>query len=578
MISEDSINRLKASLDIVDVIGDIIKLKKSGSDYEALCPFHNERTASFKVSRDKGIYKCFGCGETGNAIDFVMKYKSEDFNTVIKELAGKYHIGLEQDSKAYRKPVLALKKLSDSTIQYFESRGISNNTLLRHSIGETDKSIAFPYYQDTEIITAKHRSKTEKAFWLESGTKLIFYNLDSVKGEKECVIFEGEIDCLSGYEAGVYSCVSVPNGAANGKLQLQYVDNCYQYFEGIEKIVLAVDNDVPGKNLMRELCRRFGPERCFTVEYPEGCKDANDVLVKHGKGVLKQVIEAAKPIPLEGIITPNDVLDHVRDYYDNGYPQGCKAYIPNFDELLRFAFGQMTIITGIPGSGKDEFLNYISTQLARYHRWKFGISGFEEPAAYTITKLQEKLTNKSFAFRKDVSKRINEQEFQASFEFINEHFFFIDIEQTGAEIDKILSKAAELVKRYGINALIINPWSCIEHKRPANQTETEYVCESMTKMINFCLRYNVHLFLIAHTTKIQKSQLTKKYEIPTLYSISGSAHFFNKTHNGITVYRDFEKGITEVFIQKVKQSWLGKLGSCCFNFDTETREYIPIIQ
>jgi twinkle protein len=130
-----------------------------------------------------------------------------------------------------------------------------------------------------------------------------------------------------------------------------------------------------------------------------------------------------------------------------------------------------------------------------------------------------------------------------------------------------------LVKRKGIKGFIINPWNWIEHNRPAAMSETEYISECLSKIVRFAKRWQVHVFLIAHTTKISKGKDSKKYEIPNLYSISGSAHFFNKTHNGITIYRDYQTGQVDVYVQKVKQSWLGKIGFCSFSYDTFTRQY-----
>jgi twinkle protein len=195
----------------------------------------------------------------------------------------------------------------------------------------------------------------------------------------------------------------------------------------------------------------------------------------------------------------------------------------------------MTIITGIPGSGKDEFLNLITTGLARFEQWKFGVCSFEEPASINVTKLQEKMVGKAFDFRINEADRMNDQEFEWSLQFIKQSFYFINIDQVGAKGEDIIHKAEELVKRYGINGLIINPWNYLEHNIPGNYTETQFISEFLTVMINFCVKCGVHLFLVAHPTKIQKRKDTGKYEVPTLYSISGSAHFFNKTYNGICV-------------------------------------------
>jgi twinkle protein len=586
MIASETIEQAKSAANIVDVIGGFVKLKKRGSDYEGLCPFHSEKTPSFKVHQGKGIYKCFGCGKSGDVISFLIRHENLDYVGAIKWLCKKYNIQIEENTKEYAKPAPRLEKLSNEVISYFEEkRGISNNTLLRHKVTETKEwmpgaakeipVICFNYFRNDELVNIKFRGKN-KDFKSEKNSELIFYNLDSIKDENEVVIVEGEIDCLTMYECGIYNSVSVPNGASKGKQNLQYLDNCWQYFEGKEKIIIAVDKDEPGELLKEELGRRLGKERCFLVEYPEGCKDSNEVLVKFGCNAIKELVSNAKQWPIEGIILVEDLYEEVVDFYVDGYPEGAKAHIAGFDELLSFVPGQMTAVTGIPGSGKDEFINDISVGLSRYEDWKFGICGFEEPASITVTKLQEKFVKKAFGFRKNNYQRIDETEFKWSLNIIKDHYYFINIEQVGARLENVLNKAADLVKRYGINGLILNPWNCFEHNKKNGQSETEYVSECLTMINNFDIKYGVHTFLIAHPTKIQKRKDTGKYEVPTLYSISGSAHFFNKTFNGISIYRDFATNVVDVYVQKVKWYWLGKLGFCSFDFNVDTRQYVPI--
>lgn len=587
MISQQTIEQVKAATKIVEVIGSFLTLKKRGADYLALCPFHSEKTASFTVSPAKEIYKCFGCSKSGDAISFLVEHEKLDYIGAITWLAKKYSIEVEtQEEKTYSKPQPRLEKISKKSIEFFEARKISNNTLLRFGITESREFmselkqeanvICFNYFRDEKLVNIKFRGP-KKSFKLEKNAELIFYNLDAVKDEKEVVIVEGEIDCLSMHECGIYNAVSVPNGASKGKQNLQYLDNCWQYFEGKEKIILALDNDPCGELLREELGRRLGKERCYQVTYPEGCKDSNEVLMKWGKDSLLEILKNAKQWPLEGIILVEDLFEEVVNFYVDGYPQGAKAHITGIDDHISFVPGQMTTITGIPGSGKDEVMNYISVGLARYENWKFGICAFEEPPSVNVTKLQEKLVNKAFAFRKDHGNRMDQTEFQWSLNFVKDHYWFINIEQIGARLEVVLEKAADLVKRVGINALILNPWNCFEHNRKDGMSETEYVSSCMTMINNFDVKYGVHTFLIAHPTKINKKKDTGKYEVPTLYQISGSAHFFNKTFNGISVYRDFETNITDIYFQKIKWYWLGKIGFVSFNFNTETRQYTPTI-
>lgn len=582
----ENLDELKQKAGIVDLIGGYVKLKRDGANYKGLCPFHSEKTPSFTVSQQRGIYKCFGCGKSGDVIGFVMEHDKKTFLEAIDFLANKYGVEVKTaPRKEYVKPVARLEKLGQKLLNWFENeRKISNDTLLRMKVTEAvewmpqhkkDVTVAcFNYYQSGELVNIKFRGP-QKSFKLAKDAKLILYNIDALEGEESAVIVEGEMDVLACVESGVYNAVGVPNGTtpSGSKMSLEYLDNCYQSFSGLTKIIIAGDNDEVGRNLREELGRRLGKERCWQVQYPDGCKDLNDVLIKYGKEKVKECIESARQWPLEGIKSMDDIYPIVADWYENGYPDGDKAGINGFDQLLRFLPGYITTVTGIPGHGKDEFLNWVMTGLVIHSGWKFGMCGFEESPAETTTKLAEKLVKKAFGFRKDVSNRITPRELEWAIGTIDQNFHFFDTDEADTSVEGIIQKATDLVLRYGINGLYINPWNWIEHSRDRNMSETEYISKAYTKLIRFARQYGVHIFIVAHTTKIQKDKATGKYEMPTLYSISGSANFYNKTHNGVVVYRDFEAKNVTVNVQKVKQSWLGQVGWASFTFDTMTRQY-----
>lgn len=577
-----NIEEIKAAAEIVDVIGAEIKLKKRGSDWVACCPFHSEKTPSFTVSHSKGIYKCFGCGASGDAIQFLMDHNRMNYVQAIRHIAERYNIPIEEETKEYIKPPARLEKLQPDTIKYFEQRGISNNTLLRFGITECVewmpeakaevRAICFNYIRDGELINIKYRAKG-KDFKLHKNAELAFYNLDAIAGESEAVICEGEIDCLSLYEAGIFNAVSVPNGAGTGNQQLKYLDNCWTYFEDKTRIIIFTDNDTAGIKLKNELTRRLGVERCYFVQPVEGCKDANEILLKHGKDYLKDLVHNAKPLPIEGIITVEDVYSDVLNFYENGYPKGAACGIEGFDDLLTFTGGQMTIVTGSPNSGKSEFLDYITTSLSRKHQWKWGICSFENPVSFHVTKMMEKFAGLAFDFRRDITHRMNRDQFAEAVVLTDDHFKFINIAQVDVTIDGILSKLRELVLRSGINGVVLDPWNYIEHKIPAMMSETQYISDCLSKIKEFAVRTNTHIFIVAHPRKLQKDQKTGQYPVATMYDISGSAHFFNKTDNGISIHRDFERGIVDVYVQKVRFSWLGKVDFTSFHFDTFTRQY-----
>ena len=109
-ISETSVNAVLNALDIIDVLSDYLTLKKSGSNYKANCPFHDEKTPSFMVSPNKGIYKCFGCGKSGNALRFVMDHEQLTFIEAIKLLGKKYNVELIEEAQSPEQVQLLSKK------------------------------------------------------------------------------------------------------------------------------------------------------------------------------------------------------------------------------------------------------------------------------------------------------------------------------------------------------------------------------------------------------------------------------------------------------------------------------------
>ena len=453
----------------------------------------NRNDRELSVDIDRGLFNCHHCGFKGSAVEYEKK-------------------------REYVKPLPRLEKVGEKALKFFESRGISNNTLLRLNVTEAvewmpqfDKEatcICFNYYRGDDLVNIKFRGP-DKSFKLAKDAELVFYNLNALEGEQTAVIVEGEIDCLSMYEAGIYNAISVPNGASKGNQRLEYLDNCWDAFKSISRVVLATDNDEAGQSLKEELARRLGRERCWLVDFPDDCKDANDVLLKHGKAALALMVENARMYPLEGEATLDELYPIVQDYFLNGYPEGVKTGISSFDELLTFAPGQLTMVTGIPGSGKDEYVNLLTTRLSESSGWVWGIYGFEEPPEITVTKLLEKRTGLAFSHRKNPDHRMSVARFEEATAFVDRHYKFIRTTDINATMDGIIEKAKELVTRYGVNGIVISPWNYIEQNKEYGQSETEYTGKCLIKLITFLQRYGVHCVLIAHPRKMNKNKDSK---------------------------------------------------------------------
>ncbi|MRI83914.1 MAG: DNA primase [Nitratiruptor sp.] len=146
MIDPASIERLKSLVDIVDVIGNYIELKKAGSNYKALCPFHDEKTPSFVVSPSRQRFHCFGCGVGGDVIQFVMEYEKLSYPEAIEKIATLYNFSLTYTKTPKERPLLqaleAIQQLYTDTLpnhpqamDYLAGRGVSRNSIERFGLG-----------------------------------------------------------------------------------------------------------------------------------------------------------------------------------------------------------------------------------------------------------------------------------------------------------------------------------------------------------------------------------------------------------------------------------------------------------
>lgn len=518
----------------------------------------NKRDRSLSVDLDNGVWKCHYCNWTSGL--------PRHNNTS----------SLKYQKKEYTKPVLKGSALmSEKALAWFAGRGISMNTLTAMKVtegkewmpqkGKEVNTIQFNYYKDGELINTKFRTG-DKCFKLVSNAELIPYNLDAIKGSLSCIVTEGEIDCLSFVECGRTDVVSVPNGA---NANLSYLDDYLEeYFDDKEIIYIASDTDTKGVMLRQELIRRFGPERCKVVEYGEDCKDANEHLVKYGKESLLQCLDNAVEPKIEGVFAVEDVEKPLDLLYQKGLQRGYTIGFENFDELCSFERKRLCIVTGIPSSGKSSFLSFIAVRLNILYDWKCAFFSPESmPIDYHISTLIELITGKKFG-----KETLPLLEYEAAKEYANDNFFFIYPDSY--TMGNILEKAKSLVRRKGIKALVIDPYNRVESEQDYRQSETQHISKVLDQLTNFAQQNDVLVFLMAHPTKMPKNP-DGKFQVPTLYDISGSANFYNKADFGISVHRDKEFGWTEIHVQKVKYRHLGQGGMAKFKYNLSNSRYVP---
>lgn len=463
----------------------------------------------------------------------------------------------------YKRPLFKNDTNYPEQVQtFFKQRLISEKTLLKFKVthgkefmpqfGKEVPTINFNYFRNGELINVKYRA-ANKSFKLVKDAELIFYNLDCAIDNKTIVIVEGEMDALAMAEAGYENVISVPNGANLKKNNFIYLDNCIDFFTDEHKFVLALDNDEAGNNLQNELARRLGFENCHFVRFKD-CKDANDCLIKYGIQGIIESMQDKKEFPIEGVFTANDLSDQIYNFYNNGLPSGNGIGMQEFDMYLKFQPGYLTTITGIPGHGKSEFLDFVLVKLNILHDWKCALYSPENhPLELHFSKFAEKIIGKSF----DGYEKMSPEDVKNVINYHSQNFFFINPEENFT-LDNILESVKYLIRKKGITAFVIDAWNKLDHHYTVS--ETKYISEQLDKIVTFCERNKVHCFLVAHPTKITKDRNTGLYDVPNLYSISGSANFYNKTANGIIVYRNYETGMSEIYIQKVKFKHWGQTG------------------
>lgn len=278
--------------------------------------------------------------------------------------------------------------------------------------------------------------------------------------------------------------------------------------------------------------------------------------------------------------SPLDFIDEVTQLYHSGLGRGQSTGWPSVDEHFTVELGQWTVITGVPGHGKSEWTDALMTNLFR-SGWQFIVFSPEnQPHALHVTKLLEKWNEKPFSAGPTERMGISEAT-ETCIDLANRlAFITVDAEFANSpSVSSVIHSAAEQIQFWRDNgtgrkvALIIDPWNEMDHARPANLTETEYISQTLSMIRQFARDWKLHIFLIAHPTKISKDK-DGNYPVCRLWDISGSAHWNNKADNGITIHRDVQNGgPIQVHVLKVRFKHIGKPGMVLLDYNRVTGCY-----
>ena len=496
--------------------------------------------------------------------------------------------------------------ISVNHLEWLESRHISVEAAInmgiysgkRGSTGvEPDVNgsiLVFPYLENGEEKNAKYRAPG-KRFWQKQGGKKLLWNRDILNdpslqdGTHSLVITEGEMDALAVITAGYPFVVSVPDGAppardSQGRLievpentydidpdqddKYEYILNDWEALSKIKSIIIAADADEPGIRLSKELVRRLDRVRCKFVTYPKTAKDLNEVLGADGPKAVMDLIVSAKPFPVSGVYSFNDLPDEAP-------LQPVTTGWAGLDEYLSPYTPAFMVVTGFPGHGKSTWTVQLATQLALFHGWNVGLASFEmRVKPYVTDQIARTFIRKRVDAHTPDSKLSPEAFTQRRFCFIAPD----PEEDIDHDLDWLLDRMATAVIRYGMKVCIIDPWNEIDHKRQKDESITEYTGRAIRKLKIFAKRYDCLVIVVAHPDKGARH---RDAEDIGLQDISDSAHWANKADIGVTIGRIGEADIstsTGVYIKKIRyQPEAGKLGEFALQYSRDARMFVETV-
>jgi DNA primase len=400
MIAKNSIENLKSTLDVVDVISQFLQLKKSGANFKACCPFHGEDTPSFVVSPQKQIYHCFGCGVGGDSIKFMMEYEKLTYPESIEKLASMYNFNLEYENSNYKKQDVSIIEklnqyyikclsLNNTAVEYLHTRGVWESSIEKFKIGYAPSSnetinflkqnvlnlsdakefglidhgesglysrqierITFPIYTANSSIcgfggrtisghNAKYINSPQTKLFNKS--RLLYgYNIASqqIYKKNQIIITEGYLDVVMLHQAGFDNAVATL-GTALTKEHLPLLKR------GDPKVIVAYDGDKAGLNAAFKASLLLSSENYEggVVIFKEGIDPADMVKDGHNEELNDIFSQSIPFVPF--------VIDTISLKYNLTNPLDKQKALNEINEYLN----------GLNSLIQDEYKKYVSLKL-----------------------------------------------------------------------------------------------------------------------------------------------------------------------------------------------------------------------
>lgn len=512
---------------------------REGQLIAKVCPFckggDNGDEYTFAVGLYNGAYNCMRghCNVKGSFRDLCDYFGEESPEDVaIPQSFGK--------KKMYVRPSAdELLPRTEQIDTYFANRCISEETLDAFKIAaDTNGNIVFPFYRDDKLIFVKYRepvqykkgSKKPKE-WQVPGTEEILFGMDNVSFNKPLIITEGQIDAMAVWEAGFHNVVSVPGGAN----RFEWVDNCWDWLEKFQQIILFGDSDEPGVMMVNTLMKRLGEDRCMVPpEYPELivdgvdknriCKDANEILYAYGKEGIIELIDQCKAAPVQGVLNLADVA-----FVDPTTVPRIYTRIPDLDQAIGgLGEGELIVLTGKRGEGKSTIggtllLNAVEqgyntcAYSGELSAWKFleWILLQATESQYVGVTTDARNGRKYATVSPEIQQRIRA--------YINHHMYLFDNSYTNGKPQQktILEVFDVCARRYGCKLFLVD--NMLVALNCSAQEENKAQADFAAALKAFAVKYRATVILVAHPRKTMAGQKLTNDDVAGSAAISNLA-------------------------------------------------------
>ena len=485
--------------------------ERNGELFFRLCPYCSpkptrDNVKSFSISLRTGQFKCLraSCGAHGNMLTL-----AKDFDFSLGSEADEYYRPKRQFRRV-RTPAKPIEPKPEA-VRYLSGRGISEGVIKKYQVTvrkDCPGILVFPFldergrmqfikYRKTDFDRLRDGNKE----WCEAGCKPILFGMVQCEGFGRLVVTEGQIDSLSVATAGIANAVSVPNGA-NG---FTWVPYCWDWINKFQEVVVFGDFEKGKITLLDELAARL---RC-TVRHvrPEdymGCKDANEILQKHGVGQVRACVENAEAVPVRRVVCLSDVED-----VDIFRLPKLGSGIMGLDRLLYggLPFGGITLVAGKPGEGKSTLASQILVNgLAQGHKC-FAYSGelpnyqfkswidFQIAGRRRISEYGNRWGDRNYRVS-DTNRKLIADWYRGKCYLYDSRI--VD----GDEGESLASTVEGAIMQYGVDVILLdNLMTALDLEGAAGFDKYDRQSLFVKKLARLAMKHNALILLVAHKRK-----------------------------------------------------------------------------